>query len=268
MKIRQISGIVFPALIFIISASFCINCSEKETITKVSNKSVKPVKADSSKLQIANKANNDSANTNKQLLLFVGTYTTSVYVYKMDTITGALSKVCSSPVTSNPSYLAIHSNKKWFYSVNENSPGTITAFSFDSVKNQIAFVNSVPSKGDAPCYISIDKTGKYVMAANYNSGSIAVFPINSDGSIGVASDVDQHSGTAPHAHMIVQADNNFVYNTDLGLDKIFVYKFDTTLGKIQNAGNDANAVTGGGKTYCISSKPSLGLRCMRIERDS
>jgi 6-phosphogluconolactonase len=240
----QITTVLLTACLFV-----NMSCTEKEKIiSKEQNKSVKSVKADTSSIQAANKTNNDSLDSDRQLLLFVGTYTTAIYVYKMDTATGALSKVCSSPSTNSPSYLAIHPNKKWFYSVNEYI-GTISAFGFDSVKNQITFFNSVSSKGDGPCYVSIDKTGKYVMTANYNSGSVAVFPINADGSIGEASGFDQHSGAAPHAHMIVQADNNFVYNTDLGLDKIFIYNLDTTTGKIQDAGIDANTVTGAGPRH-------------------
>ncbi len=199
--------------------------------------------------------------TEKLDLLFVGTYTqetsTGIYVYKMDTATGALSKICTSPKTNNPSYLAIHPNKKWFYAVNEENSGTISAFSFDSAQNKILLINSVASKGDYPCYVSISKTGRYVMAANYNSGSVAVFPIGSNGSLGQASSVDQHTGSGPvagrqdgpHAHMIIQAENNFVYSTDLGIDKILIYTLDTINGKIQTTGNDASTDPGAGPRH-------------------
>jgi 6-phosphogluconolactonase len=235
-----------------------MSCTEKEKIiSKEQNKSVKSIKADTSHIQIANKANSDSLDIDKQLLLFVGTNSSFFYVYLMDTATGALSKVCSSPSTSSSSYLTIHPNKKWIYSVDGNGPGNVSAYGFDSVKNQIKFFNSVSSKGDAPCHISVDKTGKFAMVANYNSGSAAVFPINADGSLAQFSGFDQHSGKGtvagrqdgPHAHMIVQADNNFVYNTDLGLDKIFIYNLDTATGKIKDAGNDAIAVTGAGPRH-------------------
>jgi len=167
----------------------------------------------------------------------------------MDTATGALTYVCSSPQTSNPSYLAVHPNKKWVYAVNENSSGTISAFSFDTVQNKMAFINSVSSKGNGPCQISIDNTGKYVFVANYNSGNVTVCPIKADGSLGSSTSTDQHSGSAPHAHMIIQAANNFIYNTDLGIDKILIYSLDTTTGIITNTGHDESSVAGAGPRH-------------------
>jgi 6-phosphogluconolactonase len=251
MKIGRISQVIFLIIIFLVTISVCINCTEKDKIiSKQQNKSVKSAKGDSTNLQTGYNVKSDLLATEKQLLLFVGTYTSNIHVYKMDTATGSLSLICNSPNISNPSYLAIHPNKKWFYAVNENNPGTISAFSFDTVNNKIEFINSVSSKGDGPCYVSIDRTGKYVMVANYNSGSVAIFPINPDGSLGEAASVDQHTGaTSAHAHMIVQADNNFVYNTDLGLDKIFIYKLDIVNGKINDAGIDAIAVSGAGPRH-------------------
>ena len=255
MYTRKITKLVTSLVVVSVGIFFTLNCSEKDKIIskeKASNSKVLN-KDTSSTVKYPNNIISKQATTEKTDLVFIGTYTsgssTGIYVYKMDTLTGSLSYICSSPNTSNPSYLAIHPNKKWLYAVNENSSGTISAFSFDSVQNKIAFINSTSSQGNGPCYISIDNTGKFVLVANYNSGNVTVCPINSNGSLGAASSTDQHAGTSPHAHMIIQAANNFVYNTDLGDDKIFIYSLDTLNGHITSTGNDVSTISGAGPRH-------------------
>ncbi|NJK85714.1 MAG: lactonase family protein [Bacteroidales bacterium] len=161
-------------------------------------------------------------------LLFIGTYSQNIHIFRMDSISGYLEKISSSPSTSSPSYLAIHPNKRWIYAVNE-FVNTVSSFSFDSINKKLSFNNSVSSEGGSPCHVSIDNSGKYVMTANYGGGNVVVFPIESDGKLQQASSFDQHSGSgpnsqrqeSPHAHMIMQSENNFIYSADLGLDKIF-----------------------------------------------
>ena len=202
-------------------------------------------------------------------LVFVGTYTDGgksegIYLYQMDNSTGALSFTGISAKTPNPSYLVIHPNKKWLFSVNELGSkedkyiGTVSSFSIDLEKKQLNHINTVLSHGNYPCHISIDKSGKYVMVANYGNGSIAMYPINKDGSLSEASFVDQHRGKGPnaerqegpHAHMITQGfDNRFVYNTDLGMDKIMIYKMDDTNGSLTLTNYDASAKPGAGPRH-------------------
>jgi len=184
---------------------------------------------------------------NKKPVLFIGTYTeggksSGVYVYELDPVTGALNYVNVSPKTTNPSYLVIHPNHKWLYTVNElggnneKFTGAVSAFKLNMDKKELELLNTVPSHGNYPCYISVDKSGGYVMTANYGNGSVAVFPIKEDGSLSEASFIDQHQGKGPnvkrqegpHAHMILQGFNDkIVYNTDLGVDKVYVYNIDT-----------------------------------------
>jgi 6-phosphogluconolactonase len=190
----------------------------------------------------------------KPLLLFVGTQTDDekspgIYWYEMNPFTGALTYISVSPKTVNPTYLAIHPNHQWLYAVNETGDGKLSAFRIDMEKKQLVFINSMSSYGSSPCHISIDKSGKYVMVANYSSGSIAVYPIGTDGSLGDATSKDRHQGKDPHAHMIMQADNGFVYNTDLGTDQIFIYKLDTVQGKFTATGNTVNTHPGAGPRH-------------------
>jgi 6-phosphogluconolactonase len=119
--------------------------------------------------------------------------------------------------------------------------GAVSAFAIDLKSGKLTFLNEMPSGGAGPCYVSLDKTGKYVLVANYDSGSLAVFPVLKDGKLGEASAVVQHSGhgadperqKGPHAHEIVLSkDNRFAIAADLGLDELLVYHFDASRGTL------------------------------------
>ena len=140
-----------------------------------------------------------------------------------------------------PSFLAIHPNRRYLYSVSGSNGGTVSAFSIDVSSGKLTPLNSVSSKGAGPCYVRVDHTGKNALVANYSGGSVAVFPIEADGKLREASSFVQHSGTVadpkrqggPHAHSINPApDNRYVVAADLGLDKLMVYRFDPAAGTI------------------------------------
>jgi 6-phosphogluconolactonase len=186
-------------------------------------------------------------------LLFVGTYTNTkadskgIYVYRYNASSGQLTSLGVAAETPNPSYLAVDPTHKFLYAVNElqdykgKKSGAVTAFSIDRKTGKLTKLNEVASRGEDPCYISLDKTGKYVLVANYTSGNIAVFPVRKDGSLGEASAFVQHHGSGPnkdrqegpHAHFIrTTADNRFAVVSDLGLDKLLVYRFDAANGSL------------------------------------
>ena len=113
-------------------------------------------------------------------LLYIGTYTpkgTGIYIYSMNPESGKLKYLGVSPSSLNPSYLVIHPNKEYLYSANETDSGYISSFSLKD-SSTLEFINSVPSNGASPCYVSIDNSGKYLLASNYNSGSVTSVRIN------------------------------------------------------------------------------------------
>ena len=186
-------------------------------------------------------------------LFYVGTYTEDgskskgVYAYRFDAETGQITSLDLAAETTNPSFVALHPNGRFLYAVNEvgnykgPNSGGVSAFSIDRFTGKLTFLNEVPSRGADPCYITLDKTGKYVLVANYTGGSIAVFPVLEDGKLGEASAFLQHTGhgTNParqekaHAHSIdLSPDNRFAMVDDLGLDELFVYKFDSANGSL------------------------------------
>ncbi|HET9744928.1 MAG TPA: lactonase family protein [Chitinophagaceae bacterium] len=182
----------------------------------------------------------------KEKYLIIGTYTSpakddGIYVYKFNTETGDNSFV-SSVKTSNPSYLVVSPNNKYVYAVNEDAPGMVTSFIFNKPNNRLLQKNRQPSQGKHPCYITIDKTGKWVIVGNYSSGTVAVYPVNKDGSLGAPTDSVKHEGSSvnlarqetAHVHATVLNKNNkTLYVPDLGLDKVMLYSLDTKKGKLK-----------------------------------
>jgi 6-phosphogluconolactonase len=186
-------------------------------------------------------------------LMYAGTYTAGeskskgIYAYRFDSATGQVTPIGLAAETVNPSFLAISPNHRFLYAVNEvgdykgQKSGAVSAFAIDHKTGKLTFLNQVASKGADPCYITLDKSGKYVLVANYTGGSIAVFPVLEDGRLGEASAFVQHSGhgTNParqegaHAHSIdVSPNNRFAIVDDLGLNETLVYKFDAGKGTL------------------------------------
>jgi 6-phosphogluconolactonase len=189
-----------------------------------------------------------------QYLFYVGTYTNEegskskgIYAYRYDADSGQITSLGLAAETTNPSWVAVHPNGKYLYAANEipnfkgPNSGGLSAFSIDHATGKLTLLNEVATRGADPCYVSIDKTGKYVLVANYTGGSVAVFPVLSDGKLGEATGFVQHTGhgpnkerqEAPHAHFIdLSPDNRFALVNDLGLDEVLVYKFDSSKGTL------------------------------------
>lgn len=177
----------------------------------------------------------------QQYYLFIGTYTKGtskgIYVYHFDEASGTAKPVSVTDSGVNLSYLVLSPDARFVYAANETGgkdPGQVCAYSWDSVKGTLHFLNKQPSGGDNPCYVSEDTTGRWVFVANYGGGSLAAFPIASDGSLGPAAQTIQHEGKgsnprrqeSPHVHSVVLTpDQHYLVSPDLGLDKVFVYNF-------------------------------------------
>src|SRR5258708_15156476 len=131
-------------------------------------------------------------------LMYVGTYTEDgskskgIYAYRYDPATAEITSAGLAAETVNPPFLAVHPNHRFLYAVNEvgnykgQKSGAVSAFAIDRVAGKLTLLNQVASKGADPCYIIVDKTGKYVLLANYTGGSVAVFPVAEDGRLGEA----------------------------------------------------------------------------------
>jgi len=209
--------------------------------------------------------------THKNYFVYVGTYTQEgstskgIYAYRFEADTAKLTPLGLAAETVNPSFLAVHPNQRFLYAVNEignykgQKSGGVSAFAIDRATGKLTFLNQVASGGGGPAYITVDKTGKYVLVANYDGGSVAAFPVLEDGRLGEASAFVQHTGhgpnperqEAPHAHSIdLSPDDRFAIVDDLGLDETLVYKFDSTKGSLTlNTPPFAKAAPGAGPRH-------------------
>lgn len=213
----------------------------------------------------------EGAATARPPLAFVGTYSSpqgpegsagrgeGIYLFEMDPMTGVLTQRDVFRNASNPSYLALDPSHSHLYSGNETntfegeSSGSVSAYSIDRSNGHLKLINTVSSGGAGPAYLSVHPSGKYVLVANYAGGTVAVIPIGPNGEAGAAACIKHdhgptgpaHASSAPpgsfaisghdkpHAHM-VQSDpaGRYVISTDLGMDRILVWKFDLATGTI------------------------------------
>ncbi|HEU4871363.1 MAG TPA: lactonase family protein, partial [Pyrinomonadaceae bacterium] len=191
------------------------------------------------------------SNQDGHFILFVGTYTSGasegIYGYYELPESGSLSRFHSCK-SVNPSFLAIDPGKKFLYAVNEVSEyegkpgGAVSAFALDhdTTKYSLRLLNQQPTLGADPCYVTVDSKRKNLLVANYTGGSVTVLPIRPDGSLGAATDVKQHEGSGPkeqqkgpHAHCIIlDRAERYALVTDLGADKIMIYRYDGERGKL------------------------------------
>lgn len=202
---------------------------------------------------------------NSGVIAYVGSYTSAVdggangegiYCFEMDARTGAFIRRKLVAKAPNPSWIVIHPSKKYLYTVNEvvnQESGSVSAYAIEPSTGDLTLLNMVSSEGRGPAHMSLDASGKYAFVANYAGGTIAVLPVLKGGRLGAATDVhhdlgsvgaksatDAPSGSfaisghdAPHAHMIAaDPGNRFVLAVDLGQDRIYVYCFDSSSGKL------------------------------------
>jgi 6-phosphogluconolactonase (cycloisomerase 2 family) len=191
-----------------------------------------------------------------------------IHLFHADRSTGALTPAGIVELGTSPSCLTINAGATRLYSANEtdrvgdDKQGTVSAYAIARADGTLELLNTVRSGGAGPTNVSLHPAGRHLLVANYFGGSVAVLPIQADGRLGEPTDVKVDTGTvgprraehAPegsfaisghdrtHAHMI-QADpsGRFVLHVDLGLDTIFVWKFDVERGVL--TANDPAAVS-------------------------
>src|SRR5262249_35543549 len=137
--------------------------------------------------------------------VYFGTYTgglsKGIYSSTFDSATGKLSNAELIAEVTNPSFVAIHPNRKFLYAVSEISDyqgkktGGVSAFAMDAASGKLTLLNQQPSAGAGPCHLVVDATGKDVLVANYGGGSVAVLPIEENGHLKPASSAIQHEGS-------------------------------------------------------------------------
>lgn len=187
--------------------------------------------------------------------IYVGTYTGSgsegIYLaeYAPDGQELVLRGVAAK--TENPSFLAQHPSLPVLYAVGESGgseaqpEGTVSAFRMET-DGALTLMNQASSGGVHPCHLAVAPDGKHLAVSNYSSGSVALFPIKDDGSLVEASYISQHTGSSvnpdrqerPHAHSVdFDQSGKYLFSADLGLDKLFVYRYLSTASKLEIVGS-------------------------------
>ncbi len=185
--------------------------------------------------------------------------------YRMDASSGKLSHETLIKNMPNVSFMAVHPQSRLIYVVNETEEfegkpgGGVSALSLNPLLNNFTILNNQSSAGVNPCYISIEQTGRFALVANYESGTVAMLPIEADGQLSPVSDVIQHVGssvhperqTGPHPHCIIpDRENRFAIAVDLGLDELLVYRMDLKDGKLHKH-SEVQVEAGAGPRHVI-----------------
>lgn len=200
---------------------------------------------------LASRGNAWSSQSN-EVTLYVGTYTSGksegIYVYRFDRNGPGLKRV-SSIMSVNPSFLTIDRSKRYLYAVNEvgdflgKPSGGVSAFAIEQGTGSLRLLNEQATQGADPCYVSVDSKRSALLVANYTGGSVSVLPLRSDGTISMATDIKQHEGSGPkeqqkgpHAHcVILDRNERYAFATNLGTDKVMIYRFDRATRKLSPA---------------------------------
>jgi len=190
--------------------------------------------------------------SNQVHMIYIGTYTSGksegIYGYQFDPQSGALTRV-NSIKSTNPSFLAIDRSKRYLYAVNEvgeylgKPSGGVSAYVIERPNLNLRLLNEQATQGADPCHLSVDSKRKVLLVANYTGGNVSVLPIRPDGTLGMVMDVKQHEGSGPkeqqkgpHAHCIMLDRNErYAFASDLGIDKVMIYRFDRATGKLRPA---------------------------------
>jgi 6-phosphogluconolactonase len=206
-----------------------------------------------------------------------------VYLATLDLQAGTLSEPQLAAEAAGPSFLALHPNRKWLYSVGQfpqaggKSTGGAYSFAIDEATGSLELMNLQPSGGEGPCHIAVDPAGRCVLLANYSSGSVAVLPIAGDGKLAQPSCVVQHTGSSihprrqqgPHAHSIQpHPGGQFAFSADLGIDRLLTYRFDSQAGQLELLEDASAALAPGAGPRHFAFHPALATIYVVNELDS
>jgi 6-phosphogluconolactonase len=190
-------------------------------------------------MTIAAAPRNDTPTSAGDYLVYVASYTSQgtggIYVFRFNPQTAEMSALELAAPLDNPAWIAFDPNRRFLYAVtrHEDGAGALHAFRIDKATGRLAELNSTTSGVKDACYISIDRTGTSVAVAGCEDGAIAIRRIKGDGSLGEPTAAGQHSGPGARAGSIYfSPDNKFVLSPDLGLDEVFVDRFDSAKGAL------------------------------------
>lgn len=187
-------------------------------------------------------------------ILYVGTYSDGnskgVYVIEIDRSSKSSKIIQTVDDKLHPTFLTVHPNQRFLYVAyregadEKDKNGTVAAYQIDQDTGTLTPLNSFSSMGASPCHISVDPDGRMLLVSNYLGGNLGAYKINEDGSLMANPSFIQHTGKGsdpqrqkePHVHSIIPSlDGDYVYVSDLGTDKIVIYKVNADTGQLTPA---------------------------------
>ena len=197
-------------------------------------------------------------------IFYVGTYSVrgsqGIYVLEFDRISSDFKIIQTVVSRKSPNFLAIDPTGKFLFSANsqglDQMPdwGSVSSWSIDSKTGKLTFINDQPSYGKGACHVSVYPNGGWIFVSNYGEGNFSILPVTKDGKIGAASQRQQLKGssidpkrqTGPHTHSSIPSqDGSYLYVSDLGIDKVLIYKFNNVRGLVTPADQPFSDVTKG-----------------------
>ena len=216
-----------------------------------------------------------NSSTEKTYWVYVGTaqYNSApsrkLFVARFNAETGELRLAGLAAETENAGFLALRPDQRYLYAANEvgdlygrQKTGAVSAFRRDRETGRLQLLNQIPSFGANPAYLTVTRNGKFVVVASYYGGTASI-PIEKDGSLGSPASKVRETGVgvnrqrqeSSHPHSVVLSpDNRFALTVDLGLDKIFIYRFDQDTGSLKaNSPEFVAAPPGSGPRHLVFS---------------
>ena len=175
-------------------------------------------------------------------IIYAGTSSTrgskGIYVFEFDRSQGKLIELQTVTEGTSPGFLTVSPDRKYLYAIygqgsRSDGNGSVMSFKIDRATGFLTKINEQSAGGKGPAHISIDPKGRFAYVSNYGDGTLSVLPINKDGSLGSASDFIKHAGSSivagrqegSHVHSIIPSpDGKFIYVSDLGIDKVMIYR--------------------------------------------
>jgi 6-phosphogluconolactonase (cycloisomerase 2 family) len=200
--------------------------------------------------------------------VYLGSYTSGITVARQDPASGAL-EVVESVEAPSASFLAWHPDGRHLYAVHETEDGAVSAFQVGD-DGRLRKLNTHPTGGVQPCHLVVHPAGRHLLTANYGTGSVAVHPLDADGSLGSLTDVVLHRGSGPradrqdgpHAHQVrVTPDGQYVLAVDLGADSVFLYRLDLQTGKLALDGAARTDSGAGPRHLAFGAGGTLHIAC-------
>lgn len=196
-----------------------------------------------------------------QLPFLIGGYGDGIYLSRLDLSSGTMTTPEKLAAVHNPSFFCFHPTQDVVYVVTETgledakNPPALTALRLDRSPWKMTSLGSQPIDGSSPCYVTTDPQGTLALVANYTSGNLVCFPINSDGGLEKATSLTQHPQPnstrsdrqkEAHAHSIlVDPSGKWVGAADLGLDQVRVYPLDPASRKLASTSSSELALPEG-----------------------